>query len=103
MIPHRRIMLACMADNPGADVAALRREFICRVLAEHPLVACRILGQYATKLHQRVVTEASVRAAQSEREWLAAGNDDALFQLVIAEQISGPRKYILGGLYKGQT
>jgi len=65
MIPHRRIMLACMADNPGADVAALRREFICRVLAEHPLVACRILGQYATKLHQRVVTEASVRAAQS--------------------------------------
>ena len=66
MIPHRRIMLACMADNPGADVAALRREFICRVLAEHPLVACRILGQYATKLHQRVVTEASVRAAQSE-------------------------------------
>jgi len=67
MIPHRRIMLACMADNPGADVAALRREFICRVLAEHPLVACRILGQYATKLHQRVVTEASVRAAQSER------------------------------------
>jgi len=67
MIPHRRIMLACMADNPGADVAALRREFICRVLAEHPLVACRILGQYATKLHQRVVTEAAVGAAQGER------------------------------------
>jgi hypothetical protein len=67
MIPYRRIMLACMADNPGADAAALRREFICRVLAEHPLVACRILGQYATQLHQRVVKEASVRAAQGER------------------------------------
>jgi hypothetical protein len=37
------------------------------------------------------------------KEWLAAGNDDAVFQLVIApEQISGPKKYILGGLYKGQ-
>ena len=36
------------------------------------------------------------------KEWLAAGNDDAVFQLVIAEQISGPRKYSLGGLHKGQ-
>jgi hypothetical protein len=34
------------------------------------------------------------------KEWLAAGNDDAVFQLVIApEQIFGPGKYILGGLF----
>ena len=50
MTPYRRlIMLACMADNPGAG-GRLRREFICRVLADHPFVACQILGQYATKL-----------------------------------------------------
>ena len=64
---YRRIMLACMADNPGADPEKLRREFICRVLTDHPLVTCRILGQYATQLHHRVVTEASTRAAQGER------------------------------------
>ena len=67
MIPDRHIMLACMADNPGADAEALRREFICSVLAEHPMVACRILGHYATKLHHRVVTEAAARAGQGER------------------------------------
>jgi hypothetical protein len=32
---------------------------------------------------------------------IAAGNDDAVFQLVIAEQISGPKKYFLDALYKG--
>ena len=68
MTPYRRlIMLACMADNPGADPDKLRREFICRVLADHPLVACQILGQYATNLHHRIVTEAATRAAQGER------------------------------------
>ena len=65
MTPYRRlIMLACMADNPGADPDKLRREFICRVLADHPLVACQILGQYATKLHHRVVTEAATRKGE---------------------------------------
>ena len=45
MTPYRRlIMLACMADNPGADPDKLRREFICRVLADHPFVACQIFG-----------------------------------------------------------
>jgi hypothetical protein len=67
MIPCRRIMLACMADNPGADPEKLRREFICRVLADHPLLACRILGQYAATVHHRVVTEAATRATQGER------------------------------------
>ena len=67
MIPYRRIMLDCMADNPGADLEKLRREFICRVLADHPLLACRILGQYATQVHHRVVMEAATRAAQGER------------------------------------
>ena len=67
MIPYRRVMLACMADNPGADPEKLRREFICRVLADHPLLACRILGQYATQVHHRVVTEAATRAALGER------------------------------------
>jgi hypothetical protein len=71
MIPYRRIMLACMADNPGADPEKLRREFICRVLADHSLLACRILGQYATKVHHRVVTEAATRAAQGERRQFA--------------------------------
>ena len=68
MTPYRRlIMLASHGDNPGADPDKLRREFICRVLADHPFVACQILGQYATKLHHRVVTEAATRAAQGER------------------------------------
>ena len=67
MIPYRRVMLDCMADNPGADPEKLRREFICRVLADHPLLACRILDQYATQVHHRVVTEAATRAAQGER------------------------------------
>ena len=67
MTPYRRlIMLASHGDNPGADPDKLRREFICRVLADHPFVACQILGQYATKLHHRVVTEAATRAAQGE-------------------------------------
>ena len=67
MMAYRRIMLDCMADNPGADPEKLRREFICRVLADHPLLACRILGQYATQVHHRVVAEAATRAAQGER------------------------------------
>jgi hypothetical protein len=67
MNPYRRIMLACMADNPGADPEKLRREFICRVLIDHPFVACQILGQYATKLHHKVVTEAAIRATHGER------------------------------------
>ena len=67
MIPYRRIMLDCMADNPGADREKLRREFICRVLADHPLLACRILGQYATQVHHRVVTEAATQDAPTRR------------------------------------
>jgi hypothetical protein len=43
------------------------------------------------------VRQYDVRRAE---EWRAAGNDDAVFQLVIDE--SGPKKYLLGGLYKGQ-
>jgi hypothetical protein len=37
-------MLASHGDNPGADPDKLRREFICRVLADHPFVACQIFG-----------------------------------------------------------
>jgi len=33
-------------------------------------------------------------------EWLASGNDDALFELVIIERIAGPKKYRLGALQK---
>ena len=33
-------------------------------------------------------------------EWIAEGNDDAVFELVIAEQIAGPKKCSLGTLYK---
>ena len=42
------------------------------------------------------------RINQAE-EWIASGNDDAVFQLVIAESYSGPRKYRLGALQKGFT
>ena len=35
--------------------------------------------------------------------WIASGNDDALFQLVITESYSGPPKYKLGALQKGFT
>jgi len=34
------------------------------------------------------------------KEWLAAGNADAVFQLVIIGQVSGPTKFRLGGLQK---
>jgi len=65
MTPSRRlIMLACIADNPGADPEALRREFICRVLSDHPMAACRILGQYGTLLHTRITKERTARAGQ---------------------------------------
>ena len=64
---YRRIMLACMADNPGADLEALRREFICRVLSDHPMAACRILGHYGTQLHTRISKERTTRAEQRKR------------------------------------
>jgi hypothetical protein len=32
------------------------------------------------------------------KEWLDAGNDDAIFQLLIIEQVSGPTKFMLGGM-----
>ena len=68
MSPYRRlIMLACMADNPGADPEALRREFICRVLSDHPMAACRIFGQYETQLHTRITKERTARAGQGKR------------------------------------
>ena len=75
MIPYRRIMLDCMADNPGADLEKLRREFICRVLADHPLLACRILGQYATQVHHRVVTSLprGPRRANEGKSFLSNG------------------------------
>jgi hypothetical protein len=67
MTPYRRlIMLACMADNPGADPEALRREFICRVLSDHPMAACRILGQYGTQLQTRL-HEPTARTGQGKR------------------------------------
>jgi hypothetical protein len=44
----------------------------------------------------------SVRIKQAE-EWIASGNDDAVFQLVIAESYSGPSKHRLGELQKGFT
>jgi len=68
MTPSRRlIMLACIADNPGADPEALRREFICRVLSDHPMAACRILGQYGTQLHTRISKERTARTEQGKR------------------------------------
>jgi hypothetical protein len=67
MTAYRRIMLACMADNPGADPKALRREFICRVLSDHPMAACRILGQYGTRLHTRIINERTARTGQGKR------------------------------------
>jgi hypothetical protein len=44
----------------------------------------------------------SFRIIQAEG-WIASGNDDALFQLVITESYSGPPKYKLGALQKGFT
>ena len=38
---------------------------------------------------------------QQAEEWLASGNDDALFQLVIVEQIAGlPEKVLFGRIAK---
>jgi len=34
------------------------------------------------------------------KEWLAAGKDDAVFQLLIIGQVSGPTKFRLGRLQK---
>ena len=69
MTPYRRlIMLACMADNPGADPDKLRREFICRVLADHPFVACQIFGTIRDQApSQRSLRRLQTRAAQGER------------------------------------
>jgi len=35
---------------------------------------------------------------QRANEWIAAGNDDAVFELIIIEQVSGPTKFRLGAL-----
>jgi|RhiMethySRZTD1v2_1073278.scaffolds.fasta_scaffold2390257_2 hypothetical protein len=45
----------------------LRREFICRVLSDHPMAACRILGQYGTRLHTRIINERTARTGQGKR------------------------------------
>jgi hypothetical protein len=44
-----------------------------------------------------------VRTFDVERaeKHLAEGNDDAVFDLIIAEPIDGPKQYYLGLLYKG--
>ena len=69
MSPSRRlIMLACMADNPGADPDKLRREFICRVLADHPLVACQIWGS----TRPTSITGSSRRLQRGPRKMSAA-------------------------------
>jgi len=44
----------------------------------------------------------SVRIKQAE-EWIASGNDDAVFQLVIPESYAGSIEYRLGELQKGFT
>jgi hypothetical protein len=46
-----------------------------------------------------------VRTFDVERaeKHLAEGNDDAIFELVIAPQITGPEKYRLGTLYKDKN
>ena len=67
MTAYRRIMLTCIADNPGADTEALRREFICRVLSDHPMAAFRILGQFGTQLHGRIINEQTARTRQGKR------------------------------------
>jgi hypothetical protein len=44
----------------------------------------------------------SVSIKQAE-EWIASGNDDAVFQLVIAESYAGSLEHRLGELQKGFT
>jgi hypothetical protein len=44
----------------------------------------------------------SVRIKQAE-EWIASGNDDAVFQLVIPESYAGSLEHRLGELQKGFT
>jgi hypothetical protein len=44
----------------------------------------------------------SVRIKQAE-EWIASGNDDAVFQLVIPESYAGSLEHRLGKLQKGFT
>jgi hypothetical protein len=52
-------------------------------------------GHYHLAGMDILVKKSNIRRAD---EWLALGNDDAVFELLIIPQVSGPAKFILGAL-----
>ena len=76
MIPHRRIMLACMADNPGADVAAGTMPRIAETIIVgdlgKPITAASLSRMVRLKLRDLGVTGYSIHGLRKN-----AGNEIA--------------------------